>query len=353
MNNEEKRKYATNLLLSKSSLFECEVEHCTDFIKQIPSLLYKYRSFDEYTFHMIENNYLYLGPVSKMDDPFDCLNDQNIDEYYNRNNGKITTKSIDCLIDWYCPNGLLGRSREEIKILAIKCIENGGIDFDDAPLVVELFGKTQVRTYVHPFFVMLNSFNENFHMILTHVENSGMNRAIVDPGDSVGICALSELRDSKVMWSLYGDRYEGYCLEYYVPKKKEVFHCIYPVIYSNDRNNSYILKVLEYTAASLMRSITNGEVTKNIGAITELFRTKDFEWSFQKEWRIIGNGGTYYPYLNLKAIYLGFKVNAENQNKIIELAKKKHFSVFKMNKPNEDKQITYKELFPMKNIGNC
>ena len=344
MNNDEKRKYATDLLLSKSALFDCEIGHGSDYINQIPSLLYKYRNFDQYTFDMLEKEYLYLGPVNKLDDPFDCLNDPNVDEYYKREIGRITEKAVDCLIDWYCPNGLLGRTRAVIKELALECIENGDIDFEKVPKIVERYGDNRVLSYPHPFFIMLATFNENFREIFTHIENSGMSRAIENPNDSVRVCALSELRDNKIMWSLYANKYEGYCVEYKVPKIEEVIHCIYPVIYTEDKNNCYILKVLEYTAAALMRSITNGKIVKNIGAITELFRTKDYEWSFQKEWRIIGNSIVRYHFLKIKAIYLGFKVSEENEKKIIEYAKKKCFGLYKMNKPNGEKTISYTEL---------
>ena len=34
--------------------------------------LFKYRPFDEFTFDMLENNYLYLSPVEKLDDKTEC-----------------------------------------------------------------------------------------------------------------------------------------------------------------------------------------------------------------------------------------------------------------------------------------
>ena len=196
---------------------------------------------------------------------------------------------------------------------------------------------------------MLSDFNNNFHSILKDIKNNGLHMSIESPDDRVGVCALSEVRDNKVMWSLYSNKYEGYCLEYFIPKQKEVYQNLYPVIYTKKRNNTFVLKVLEYLGSSLMRGITYGEATKNVGAITELFHTKDSEWSFQKEWRIIGPASRHCQFLKLKAIYLGFRVSNSNERKILKAAKKLNFSVYKMNKPNGSKKITYCSLFCVKN----
>lgn len=39
---------------------------------QGPKFLYKYRPFDKFTYDMLENNYLYLCPVEKLDDKTEC-----------------------------------------------------------------------------------------------------------------------------------------------------------------------------------------------------------------------------------------------------------------------------------------
>ncbi len=38
----------------------------------VPQFLYKYRPFDEHTYDMLSNNYIYLCPAEKLDDPSEC-----------------------------------------------------------------------------------------------------------------------------------------------------------------------------------------------------------------------------------------------------------------------------------------
>ena len=38
-----------------------------------PNYLYKYRPFDQYTYDMLENNYLFLCPANKLDDETECI----------------------------------------------------------------------------------------------------------------------------------------------------------------------------------------------------------------------------------------------------------------------------------------
>ena len=71
MNNKEKRKYMTDLLVFQSTPFMSEFETRKDFLKKTPIILYKYRPFDRYAFEMIEEGYAYLAPVKGLDDPFD------------------------------------------------------------------------------------------------------------------------------------------------------------------------------------------------------------------------------------------------------------------------------------------
>ena len=43
-----------------------------DFVYAGPTFLYKYRSFDQFTYDMLKNKYLYLCPADKLDDETEC-----------------------------------------------------------------------------------------------------------------------------------------------------------------------------------------------------------------------------------------------------------------------------------------
>lgn len=344
MNNKEKRKYISDLLAYLSTPFMSEIETRKAFLSLTPTVLYKYRSFDNYTFKMIEEDYVYLTPVNGLDDPFDCLNDFDTSEYYDEKAQKITPKAVDFVINIACPNGLQNLSVKEIRKLAIECIDKNGIDFEKAPKIVRSNGTTTI-TEIEPVFIMFDSFNENFKNILQGTELDGFAKSAKEPGDRVGVCSLSETRDNKVMWSLYSNVYKGYCVEYEVPKRKEVTPNLCPVIYTKRSNNSFIEKMLEYFVNSMLRSISNGNIKGNIGASMELFCTKDSDWSYQREWRLFGKAQDYFKYLKIKAIYLGFQVSKENEDEMKRYAEQYKFKLYKMNPPSGKKKIKYTPIF--------
>lgn len=342
MTNKEKRKYISDILISNSIPFTNEISKRGIILSRIPESLYKYRSFDKYTFDMIENNYVFLAPVSGLDDPFDCLNDFEIDRFYDKKNNKITHKAIDFILKRF-PTGLSGLSKKELKNLAIKCIDENGIDYDTAPKIVKSSSVT-TTIEVAPLFIALKAFNDFFKEIYDSTEMNGFAEKAYNPGEKVGVCSLSEKRDNKVMWSLYGKNYSGYCIEYKIPLIKEVIQNLCPVIYTKKPNNSFIEKITEYSMAATLRAITNGNICGNIGATMELFCTKDTDWSYQSEWRIIGNARTKFKHLKIKSIYLGFKVNKTNERNMKKLAQNYNFNLYKMNPPNGSKKITYKKI---------
>lgn len=343
MNNKEKRKYMSDLLIFQSTPFMSEFETRKDFLKKTPIILYKYRAFDKYAFEMIDDGYVYLAPVKGLDDPFDCLNDFTINDFYNEKTHKITPKAVDFIIKLVCPKGIQNLSAKDVKKLALQCIKEDGIDYDKVPKIVISNG-VLTRTEVELLFVVLNTFNENFERVIESAKLDGFAKSAMSPGDRVGICSFSEKRDNKVMWSLYGKNYEGYCIEYDIPKRQEITPNLCPVIYTKRNNNRFIEKMIEYAMGAFMRAVTDGHLTGNIGALMELFCTKDTDWSYQAEWRLIANADGKCGFLNIKAIYLGFKVKKSNENKMKKLAKEKGFNLFKMNPPNGKKKITYTKI---------
>ena len=68
MNNKEKRKYMTDLLVFQSTPFMSEFETRKDFLKKTPIILYKYRPFDKYALEMIENGYATEKEIAAIED---------------------------------------------------------------------------------------------------------------------------------------------------------------------------------------------------------------------------------------------------------------------------------------------
>ena len=99
------------------------------FIQYYPNVLYKYRSFDDYTIDMIENNYLFLSPAKKLDDQFDCT--------FNFDLVKIKNTPKDEMVEYY--------KKRIIKLVKRKISSklNGYIDMDK-----KLLKFVKVMTYL-------------------------------------------------------------------------------------------------------------------------------------------------------------------------------------------------------------
>ena len=180
-------------------------------------------------------------------------------------------------------------------------------------------------------------------------ERFGM--VLKEAGERVGVCSLSEINDNKVMWSLYCNEYKGYCVEYSIRNTKEGRRFLFPVIYTRKPNNNFIKKMFDSMFGELNRQVylrsnprEQNSVITNVGAIYELSCVKDIDWRFQKEWRVVGEPEDHFTEADIKAVYLGFKVSKSNENKMIRLAKKQHFNLFKMKSPNGKKRIEYLKL---------
>jgi len=117
--------------------------------------------------------------------------------------------------------------------------------------------------------------------------------------DTKGVTCFSEANENLLMWSHYGDKYRGFCLEFrteFEPFNK--------------------LKKVEYVAE--MPTLSTRDIGLNVEhgmAIEKLFCTKSTDWSYEMEWRVIhANAKQVYTYRPeaLKAIYFGPRMPDQN-----------------------------------------
>ena len=346
MNNKEKHEYIDCLSLVDQNCFINEIQKRNQVLSKSPNVLYKYRSFDKYTFEMIKEGYAYLSPVKDLDDPFDCVSNFDLKGIYNPKQDLITSKFINYIIETSNLN-----LSEENKIALIEslnnCLEPGGFDIEKTSLEFIKLGVPNNQAFQLAT-LLVNSVN--YLDACDRAESfKDFAQVAYDPGNTIGVCSLSEIRDNKVMWSLYGKKYQGYCIEYDVPLTKQTRRMLYPVLYSRKISNNFTVKMYNTMIAEIKRNVFHNFMSsntnfENVGSIYELFCIKDTDWSYQKEWRIIGGAKDHFKHLKIKAIYLGFKVCKTNEDKMIRYARKYKFALYKMNPPNGKKMIKYKRI---------
>ena len=349
MTNKEKREYICCFHLS-DQLNCCtieQIERIKEVLNKRPKSLFKYRSFDKYSFDMIENNYVYLSPVKDLDDPYDCISDFDTTSIVDKNKGIISDSQLEHLIN----ETHLQLNSEHLNIIKT----HKGVINSDSSLNEEELKLALVKMGIKDDSDKKNTISlfQQFTRITQSIENSipleEFGKTMMNPGDKYGVCSLSEIHYNKPMWSLYGNEYKGYCVEYeIVPNKPRCY--LMPVIYSRNPNNNFAKKLIDtiYSETNRQLSMLNryfqdGEIF-NVGAIYELFCSKDIDWSYQKEWRLVGQAKDHYEKVKIKAVYLGFKVLKRNEERMVSHAKRYGFNVYKMKAPDGKKKIRFTKI---------
>ena len=352
MNNKEKREYISCLHLAEN------IRLCTDdemvridtVLKKCPNSFFKYKKFDKWTFDIIKNKYAYLSPIKDLDDPFDCLSDFETNEIVNMASKTVTEKAFGHIIK----ETKLPISEEGIDLARqYKDCFKPGDDFEQEKILRVLMehgcNEEQSLELVSKYQNLINagdSYNE------TGIFDT-FGKMYLNPNEHFGVCSLSEIKNNKVMWSLYGKKYTGCCIEYQIKPDFKARRFLFPVIYSRKANNNFAEKLIDTIYGETIRQINNMSgfksiINESVGAIYEPLCTKDIDWSYQKEWRLIGNKGNHFKDVDIKAVYLGFDVKKTNEEKMLRYAKKFRFDLYKMRAPNGKKIVSFKKLYSLK-----
>ena len=146
--------------------------------------------------------------------------------------------------------------------------------------------------------------------------------------DAVRVVCLSETYDSMLMWGHYAMNHTGYCIEYEFEKDDICYSNLHPVEYTKDR----------YTISK------NDIIDGKSDMVYKITCRKAEAWSYEKEWRIVTENYSRTRSLevdpktryvldlkeNIKAFYLGAKINEKEKSEIIQFAKKNNRIVYQM-----------------------
>ena len=341
MTNKQKEKYLSCLMLEQSNAFLEEKIKIRKIKKLTPKILFKYRKFDQFTFEMLSEPYVYLSPVGGLDDPFDCLTNMDPEKRIKKD-GTLALKEIDFIIRTVCKYGKT-RFNPKLRQVVQKSYVDGIIDKEIAMnSIKEIRDLSSEQKQL--FLNVLTNIQDMAEDIMSADDMKKIAQSIVDVEEVFGVCSFSTKRDNKVMWSLYSNEYKGYCVEYAIPDIDEIRFNLCPVLYKRNDDNDFIHNIIKLAIASCVRFASRGIYDEGLGSLNELFCTKDTDWSFQDEWRLIGMAEDHIDLLKIKAVYLGFKTSKHNVSRVVNLAQKKEFNVFLMKKPSGKKKISYIKL---------
>ena len=292
-----------------------------------PKSLFKYRPFDEWSFDMLEKEYLYCRTAGKEDDETECTAKLNGIEYISLES--IRKGTIDAVLDDIASH-TSKTNYEEIRQLVYSCIlPNGRMRnhylLDCSFKIKELVPGYNTAPLINYLAAIPNSINDDVvYQIYVLIQKA------IKAREEIGICALSERPDIDDLWNIYADNSHGYCIEYEIEGCDWLTESLFPVIYEDDREYDVLTCLYKNYVYSCINKMSIEQNNKDISHYLRLFITKFSKWSEQKEWRIIGKAEEHKKAPKIKRIYFGKNISEENY-----IAIKKYC---------EDKTIEYVKL---------
>lgn len=334
MNNKEKEQYLRKAISikidDKVSINIFNKEEIIAHYQNFPERLYKYRTVTDFNLDALENSYIFLSPADKMDDQFECTTNIDIESIYDSNNETLTSTFVEELVDMIDYPSTL--NKEEMLKLAYSYV-NGKKTYDDNVL--------QKISEENPDLEnpdIAKEVADHFIQIATSIwKSESLQKSLKDlflgaisAKHEQGIGSLAESNKSQVMWEMYANHYRGYCVEYDFRKSANCLINTFPVIYGDKRKTELvrILVALSIEAIVYQMSRKNIKVFDKTLDYIRLFVTKYEEWSFQNEWRILGEKKLKFNVPKPLAIYMGKKCSKKDKRKLFEIAKKKNIKLY-------------------------
>lgn len=163
--------------------------------------------------------------------------------------------------------------------------------------------------------------------------------------DLAFMTCLSETHDNTLMWSHYANNHEGICVEYDLKLLQndplKICNHLFPVLYCDTRLITPNIQSLINSHCELKKDIDEGNVyegSEPLNNILPMFLTKGTVWAYEQEWRIIYTKKQIYdaneeilysgslPFPCISAVYLGYRINPEIKENIVEIADRIRFS---------------------------
>ena len=288
-----------------------------NFVYDGPKSLYKYRPFDNFTFDMFDNEYVYLCPAEKLDDPSECMTELDISRLYDFTENNLKRECVEQIIDMLKPYST-EETHNQTKTMIKQIMKKDGtvppnLMLDLSMVLQDRYPNINLAPFVNyirniPELLDKPYINEQFKTFFS---------VAIDARQKLGICSLCETSDNNKLWELYANNDTGYCVEYDI-SDYELNKEILPVVYQDDRNCNIIMQLVNMFINDMISNFSNGKIETDISQYLRLFVTKNLIWEYQQEWRLIGNAGEKAKAPKIKSIYLGLNVSEENENKVRE-----------------------------------
>lgn len=238
-----------------------------------PSILYKYRFFDQKEKHLqlITHSELWFSCANKFNDPFDISFTFNFDGL----NTELAERWAKKLV-----------KRDEPNLTPAQCEKKA------LTRLSEIRGDSNYSDHMKKEFIEINY-------------------------DTFGICSLCERNDNLLIWAHYSQNHTGFCVGLSVKhldtlsrgfvKEKSLLD-LHKVRYSRTLPNPNFFESM---------------LSDDDNCILDFITTKFTDWSYEQEYRLVFwdyvNKALNVDYSAICEVILGCRITEENKNKLIEL----------------------------------
>ena len=276
---------------------------------------FKYRPFDEFTFDMLEKDYVYLCSAEKLDDPSECVTSINMENYYDVVNDTLRRECVEQIMKMIKP--YMSEDNYELAINEMYRIMTPSFNMRNNFLLDHSFELQKMCPNVDIAPVI--NWLVNIPKMLDDPKIKPQIEMLLLKGinarKETGICSLAESCDIQDMWDNYADNESGYCIEYDL-SDYEFKNMIFPVVYEDNKETNLVMQTVATFLGQMIFQLSNNQIDADRSQFLRLFLTKETKWAYQKEWRLINNANEKLKAPFIKRIILGKNVRSEDKEKM-------------------------------------
>jgi len=285
-----------------------------------PQFLYKYRPFDEHTFDMLDNGYVYLCPAERLDDPSECKVDFSVQDLYDIATDQLKFKCVESLLELVKPYTSEDNFRQVQEIVYRTLTPTGLVRRNYLLEASFALQELAPEMDIAPLINFLGNIPEKLDEPKIQKNIEKLFSLAYNAKQEMGICSLSTLKNFDEMWRNYADDSKGYCIEYDT-RNYENLYALYPVVYQDNRESNIVTSILSAFIGEMIFGMSNGQIAADKSQFIRLFLTKDLVWSYQKEWRLLGDANQKLSAPSVNAIYLGKNMPEQDKQQMIDYCK--------------------------------
>jgi Protein of unknown function (DUF2971) len=135
----------------------------------------------------------------------------------------------------------------------------------------------------------------------------------------VGIASFSDTKENELMWTHYAGNYTGICIEFYA-------HRLLRALPSD-------VNLIRMGYDDVPPRISARDMREMKETARRIFSQKKFNWTYEREWRILGPVGKI-PICEkdvVRSLYLGSRISSAHRQQILRVFRKSDIRIYYMN----------------------